>query len=69
MNPVRFVCVVLLLCSFIVGLSGSFLGSRFCVLLVHGVPNPVLFICAADTKFRYGYTDGLDGKLLDANDV
>lgn len=39
------------------------------MLLVHGVPSPVLFIGAADAKFRYGHTDGLDGKLLDANDV
>lgn len=67
-NLVRFVCV-LLLYSFLVGLFGSFLVSRFCVLLVHGVPSPVLFISAADAKFRYGHRDGLDGKLLDANDV
>lgn len=67
-NPLRSVCV-LLLCSFLAGLFGSFLLSSFFVLLVHGVANPVLFICAADTKLTYGCRDRLDGKLLGANDV
>lgn len=55
--------------SVLSGLSRNFLVSRFCVLLVHGVLNPVLFICAADTKFIYGCMDGLNGKLFGTKDV
>lgn len=42
------------LCSSLVGLFESFLLSSFYVLLVHSVASPVLFICPADKKFRYG---------------
>lgn len=34
------------------------------MLLVHGVANPVLFLCAADTIFRSGHMDRLDRKLF-----